>query len=196
MPLSRLFSLLVTAIAVCLTATGAPGCDGDHEHAATTQDLSDVVFAGGANDEALGELLAAKAVAGSGAVLDLPAEGTQLSAKTAPTFTWHTEDQARVGPGLRRWVDRWFGIAPAYAHGDAVNGLAYFLVVSTPDQPKLLRVFTTQTSYQPGPAAWAKLAAASGPLTAVVATARFDTGKITSDGGPFLGKPAHFTVVP
>ncbi|MBI5607840.1 MAG: hypothetical protein HY902_03060 [Deltaproteobacteria bacterium] len=196
MPQNHPLAVLAAILAAGLLAVGVSGCDDGHSHATTQQDISDVLYVGDANDEALTELLAAKAVVGAGAVVDMPAEGTQLSAKTAPTFAWHTEEQARLWPSLPRLVDRWFGVAPAYAHGDAVNGQAYLLVVSTPAQPKLLRVFTTQSSYQPAPAAWAKLVAAGGPYTALVTTARFDTGKITSDGGPFAGKPAHFAVVP
>ena len=45
----------------------------------------------------------------------------------------------------------------AYAHGTPVNGLAYLLTFSTSKNAKLVRVFTTKTSYQPSADAWNKL---------------------------------------
>lgn len=177
-------------------AAGVLACD-THDDTVPAS-LADVVFAAGANDESLVELLAATPIdgQGQGAVMDLPTEGTQLSRALAPTFAWHAGPTARARPPLLYQLVQWFGIPEAHAHGVAVSGKAYFLVVSSSSDPQLLRVFTKETTYQPSAAAWAKIKAAGGSLTVVVTSAQFDTGKITSNGGPFLGKPVHFGVAP
>lgn len=185
-----------TVLVVGALVAGTMACD-THDDTVPAS-LADVVFAAGANDESLVELLAATPVdgQGQGAVMDLPTEGTQLSGALAPTFAWHAGPTARAQPPLLHQLVQWFGIPKAHAHGVAVSGKAYFLVVSSSSDPQLLRVFTKETTYQPSAAAWAKIKGAGGTLTAVVTSAQFDTGKITSNGGPFLGKPVHFGVTP
>lgn len=186
-----------TLAAVSLVALlGVSGCETSAHHAAVSADLSDVIFSESVNDEALQLVLGVQATdgKGQGAVLDMPADGTVISAATPLTFSWHAGPTASVGPSLLRRIWDMMGIAEAYAHGDAVNGKAYFLVISSPNNPKLVRVFTGVPAFAPDAVVWAKLTAAAGPLTARVTTALFDTGKITPDGGPFLGKVATFTV--
>ena len=162
--------------------------------------LDDVMYTEGVNDEALAALLAATAVdgKGQGAVLAIPSDATVVSAVTPLGFAWYAGPTARLlRPRPRSWPwPDWMGIAQAHAHGASVSGKAYFLVVSSPANPKVLRVFTKATTFMPPLGAWAQITADPGPLTAVVTTAIFDSGKLAGDGGPFLGKAAKFSIKP
>ncbi len=84
----------------------------------------------------------------------------------------------------------------ARAHGAPLNGAAYLLVLTTPSNAKLLRVFTTATSYTPDATAWGKVEGAGAAVTASVLTGLFDNNALAADGGPFAGTPITFTVAP
>lgn len=84
----------------------------------------------------------------------------------------------------------------AQAHGAPLNGTAYLLVLSTPSNAKLLRVFTTATSYTADATAWGKVEGAGAAVTASVLTGIFDNNALAADGGPFAGTPITFTVAP
>lgn len=193
------------------------GC-GDSGTDAPVDELADVVYEGGATDEAAEALLAGtvKNDAAQAAIFTWPSDGDILEPDAVPTFCWHVGATAsndaparpRVGAldparapspawdrAARAVLEPLFsGVRPAYAHGDPINGPAYFLVFSTSSDAKLLRVFTTLVDYTPDAASWDELKAAGAPITATVTWAQFDTNRIATDGGPFAGTPITFTI--
>lgn len=182
--------LLITALgALACAATLAGACggdDGDGDASGTGASgpgLEDVIYEGGATDEALTALLAAapKVDAAQAAVLDTPAEGAALPGDPAPELAWH------VGGG---------GARALRPHGDPINGRAYFLAFSTPERQGVVLVFTTRLTYTPDAAAWATLRAAGGPITARLVNAVFENNRIAPEGGPFVGGPVTFSIEP
>ena len=75
-----------------------------------------------------------------------------------------------------------------------MNGRAYFLVLATDTDKKLLRVFTQATEYTPSADAWSRVAAAGGPVTATVLSAEMEANRVLQGGGPWLSAPVTFTV--
>lgn len=183
------------------------------EESETPEEIADVVYEGGATDEALEALLA-------GTVRDDPAE--------AAIFTWPADGEkllksnpvsfcVRIGPaegagasvaptdvrlGAASDTPRWLGVLPAavalpvfalpqtaLAHGTPINGRAYLFVFSTADDPALLRVFTTSPDYIPDDAAVARLHAVSDKIKVEVTNAIFEENRIPADAGPFKGVP-------
>src|SRR6185295_6993731 len=103
----------------------------------------------------------------------------------------HARPAARV-----RWVENWLTLeGTAYAHGAAMNGDAFLLVFSTKSRGKLLRVFTQARAYAPTVAEWQRLVDAHEVVTLTVTRATFEEGRLTADGGPFVGKPLQFSIV-
>ncbi len=195
--LRRTLCLLLASAAIY---TPACGDDDDHE-TSVEPSTSDVVFTEEGGDEALEVMLATGPTvnATKAAAFTSPTEGMSLSGATSPTFSWTvpttgSNSPLRRAPRLPR--ERLFGPPrSAHAHGDAVNGAAYFLVFSTPGNDKLLRVFTTKTSYQPDEAAWSRLKGAQGPIKAELITAIFDNNNLAPGGGPFTSS-ISFSVTP
>ncbi|MCU0655281.1 MAG: hypothetical protein MUF64_08330 [Polyangiaceae bacterium] len=198
--------------AFCLVLASAaiytPACSEDHDdgggHTETPADPStaDVIFPEDGGDEALKVMLAATPTtdAAKAAVLTSPTGGAQLPGTTAPTFTWAVPTTGLRSPRHQtpsRGAGRRFFGPPrsAHAHGDAINGAGYFLVFSAAGNDKLLRVFTTKTSYQPDEAAWAKLKGAQGTLKAELITAVFDNNNLAPGGGPFTSSTS-FSIAP
>ena len=85
-------------------------------------------------------------------------------------------------------------VPSAYAHGEPVNGPAYFLVLSTASDPKLVRVFTLASEYTPDATTWAKIAGAGAPITATILSAQFEENRVLQDGGPWESAPITFSV--
>lgn len=176
--------------------------------ASSVAGLEDVVYEGGASDEALDAMLALPAQSASSPAQFLqPAANAQLPAATPPSFTWSETVGRRAGRRVpaehlaRSLGPRWrsvalFGGGPAHAHGAALNGKAYLITFASADNPKALRVFTSLTTYTPTAAAWQKLSGAKGPITAKLHSATFDNNTVVSDGGPFGGGTLVFTVTP
>jgi hypothetical protein len=173
-------------------------------------DLSDVIYEGVATDEALLALLAATVEQGpGGTVFDEPAEGVELAVATAPRFAWHVSASAEVRPAPsspthgRRLAQRERSLlesfsgavsATAWAHGPPVNGRAYFLVLSAPNRPEALRVFTTELEYTPAAEVWQGVG--TGDVTATIRSAIFENNRVPAGGGPFEGQPLHVRVGP
>ncbi|WP_437522804.1 hypothetical protein WME79_32440 [Sorangium sp. So ce726] len=214
-------ALLVPALAVLASAamyTGACGHSDDHTSSGTSSDpsLADVIFEGGATDEALEELLAvdAKDEPAQGTVFDAPEDGAMVPGEAALELTFHVAGAAqrtapRAAPELRLATAAAPGASivaelgallgparAAWAHGTPINGRAYFLVFTTAERELLLRVFTTKLSYTPDAAAWDKLRAAGVPITVSVISALFENNRIVQGGGPFTGEPVTFTILP
>jgi hypothetical protein len=87
-------------------------------------------------------------------------------------------------------------VPSAQAHGTPINGRAYFLVFSTAKSEGVLRVFTTRLDYTPDAAAWAKLRAAGGPITATALNAVFENNRVVVGEAPWEGEPVTFTIQP
>lgn len=198
--------LLTCALACAAVYTPACGDDSDDPQPAkegTTVSVDDVIFAEDGGDEALKGMLglSATADASKAAAFTLFTEGAQLPGATPHTFQWARPQTGLLLP-LRRVpprepVLRLFGPpVQAHAHGDAVNGEGYFVVFSVPGNDKLLRLFTTKTSFAPGPASWELLKGAQGPIKAVITTATFDNDNVVVGGGPYASVPVSFTIAP
>jgi len=197
------------------------GCEHEEEEVLSAE-LSDVLFEGGATDEALVALDSALdqkdpvADATRSPVLDMPS-AAQLPKSPVPTFTWHSGMVTHLSPGrmdvlpdapaLIQWpesksvvamgLSEFFGpVKAAHAHGDPLVGPATFLVFSTATNAKLVRVFTNQTSYTPAQSVWDKLVAANAEITLSLIGAEFDNNRIADGGGPFQGTKYVFTITP
>ena len=162
--------------------------------------MSTSVYAGAATDEALRDLLAATPVPGSvrAPVLDVPTEGVALPAAPTP-LTWHDGDLVDARPLPKKSLVRLhladlLGVPAALAHGAALSGKGYWLVVTDAKNARILRLFTTLTSWTPDAVAWQRLQAAGGNLAITVTMGVFDDNKLASDGGPFASKTVHFKV--
>jgi hypothetical protein len=201
--LLRVLSLSIT----CSAAMYAGACsDESTDREPESEDLSDVVYTEGAdNDEALETMLAAKPQddPSRAAVFDNPQGGAELPASSIPTFLWHTGtvSELLIVPPVRlapapAMLELLGPERAAHAHGPPINGKAYFLVFSTATNDELLRVFTVDTAYTPSESAWAKLKNADEPITASILTAAFTNNSLPADGGTFLGTPITFTVAP
>lgn len=174
------------------------------------------VLEGAATDEALVQLDAAPSKPSSKALaFTAPLDGSKLPAATPATFSWSfgaaIQDGGATGfllphpsscsvvPSFRRPVVPSFTFPferPAFAHGAPVNGQAYLVTFSTASNPKLLRVFTTLTSYTPSAGAWSSLKSANAPIKASLRTAIFENNNVAADGGPFDGASITFTIAP
>ena len=152
-------------------------------------------------------------------VLDTPA-GAVVPASPIPEFSWHFGEAAsrlrplpgEPGPAWLRfaaapsqplplagsWVSPLLALVgpprAAHAHGDPLNGTATFVVFSTKDDPKLLRVFTDQTSFTPGQDLWDKLVEAKAEITVSLVAADFDANRIADGGDPVQGTKLSFTI--
>lgn len=159
------------------------------------EDLSDVIYEGGATDEALLVMLG-HAIVGTetdGAAFAAPSEGAVMAASSPFEFKWSAMVARRDESFVERAFSFLLGEGEAYAHGAPISGRAYFVVFQTPTNPKLLRVFTTNLSYTPDDAAWQKLVSA-GQFTARIGNAIFDENKVAEGGGPFVGAERMMTV--
>ena len=196
-------------------ATGSATSSGGTGGAAAQPGL---VFEGDANDEALAAIGATEGPANptTFAVFDSPAEGAVYPGDSRPKFTWHMNVPSGAGGGgggavllhpapparlasLGPLLDLFglFGLfgkeRSAAAHGTPVNGLAYLLLFSSEKDTKLLRVFTTNTSYSPSPAAM-DILRGIGTVQVWILTGVFDNNALTPDGGPFRGPWTSFEV--
>jgi len=212
-----LFSLVIGS-AVVVTGVGT-SCKGSGGAGGTDQVnplVADVVFEGGATDEAAVSLLQATLVNDptSAANFTSPANMAVVSATSTPTFSWMTSSPSGANdapaknvrvvltepPTTAEALTRetlavvFSGIRSAYAHGTPTSGPAYFLNFSTTANAKLLRVFTTNTSYTPDATAFGKLKGANDVIHAVITNASFDQNRIAQSGGPWKGTEITFTV--
>lgn len=145
--------------------------------------LEDVIYEGGATDEALVVLLDASPVSvpAQAAVVDEPADGATVGAATPATVAWHIGQAGGTS-------------APFPKHGTPINGRAYFLTFESDTGDRLARVFTTSLTYTPSADVWASFAGAGGPVQLSILNAVFENNLIVADSGPFEGVPSSFTV--
>lgn len=184
---------------ICINGLGCGGHDDDDHVHAPPSGADTVIYEGGATDEALGSIVGvtAKADDTRAAALLAPTDGAVVPREPAPTFSWSTGTaSASPRPRSRAWSP-FEAERSAHAHGVAVTGVAYYLVLSTPKTPKLVEVLTTAQSWQPDAATWAKITAEAAPVTATLITARLEENRLAADGGPFARtKALTFTVAP
>ena len=222
--MTRVKTSVVRRRTVLSLAAGAVGssllsaCGDDHSHShdgegggVVDPSISDVVFEGGATDEALEALIAKGATtdATQGTRFLTPTAGAVIDPSSPVVFTWAVGQAsgraplaprgrgtrlARRAPSLvERVVGATLGVRTAHAHGTPIDGRAYFLVFRTESNPRLLRVFTTRLDYTPSAEAWAKLTGeGGGPITAEITGAIFEQNRIPQDGGPWLGEATSF----
>jgi hypothetical protein len=210
--------ILLTALSSTALYYGAAcGSNGPpaEDEAEAHPELADVIFEGAADEKALAALLAAalKTDPGRGAVIDSPADKALLPPAPIPTFNWHPPGSLAARSGPRQGPPSLLPRAPeehptvtsvlvdllgperaAYADAAPMSGLGYFLVFSTDVDPKMLRVFTTKTTYTPDAKAWEKLSSAKIWTTLVIASASFADDRLMADGGPFLGESIQFCI--
>lgn len=200
--------------------TGATSTTGSGGAGGTKSEEEDdvVVYEGGATDEALEALMAVEGPKNptTYALFDEPKEGVVLPASPAPTFKWHLHTPTDTGSdaGTDSGTDAGaFLLRPALpqrqallgplldligkermaeAHGTPISGLAYLLLFSSEKNNDLLRVFTTKTSYTPGPGAMEIMQGVEGPIQVWILTGVFDNNALTPDGGPFRGPWTSF----
>ena len=187
---------LLVALASC--APYMPACSSSSDNAQSSNSLTQgVLYEGDATEVTLLRILSSTADswgwAGGAFVTPKPAKALAAnSAATIPadepyTFTWHSEP-SDVFPQA--------GAAGALSM-EALGGftcMAYWLVFSTPDNPRLLRVYTTNPSYTPSAAAWQELVAVKGPITVALTTATFENDELTVEGGPHGGQQLSLTI--
>ncbi len=180
-------------------AAGAGGTNGANAGAAAKPDISGVVYAEGATDEALESVVGVQPTVGDSKapLVSLPAaNGEAISQLAPPTFAWSAAIALReVGP-LRRALAL-ASLRQAHAHGDPNTGLVYYLEFSDSNGAPLLRVFTTKTTYTPDATAWAKLVVAGGAISLRVTGARVENNDLVAGGGPFVASaPRTFSIAP
>jgi hypothetical protein len=204
-PLGRRAFLLGAPATLWIGCSSSGGTAPDPEPTPPTpvgyDDIADVIYRPGATDEGLLTLLNARAVTRTSAepVITAPTEGAELAASM--TFTYQAGATARrriQRGGARDWsLPGWLTLErSAFAHGAPMNGDAFFVAFSTTGHPKFMRIFTQDMSYVPTDAEWQHLATAGDTITLTVTRAIYEENRLTEDGGPYVGKPLHFSVVP
>lgn len=197
------------------------GCPEPEETTPDEDEYADVVYGGGATDEALVSLGSALDKAAPledparAPVLDTPT-GSELPKSPIPEFSWHFGEAASFSPAAppgrvpsllaltttppraREWASPLLELVgparAAHAHGDPLNGTATFIVFSTKSDDKLVRIFTDQTSFTPGQDIWDELAAANAEITVSLVAADFDNNRIADGGAPVQGTRLTFTI--
>ena len=186
-------------IALASSAAYMPACSSSSDSAHTSNSLTaGVLYEGEATEATLLQILNTEADSWgwAGGAFLTPKPDKAIAAMTAATivsaaepytFTWHS-DPSDVFPQA--------GAAGALtiAANGGFTGLAYLLVFSTPDNPRLLRVYTTIPSYTPSAAAWQQLVTAKGPITAALTTGSFENDQLTVEGGPHGGQQLLLTI--
>ncbi len=211
-PAQKVLLVGLAASAIFVGTVGSSACDGSGGEGGSS-DIADVVYGGGATDEALEALLVATPVtdASQAATFTAPANGATLPSDPPPVFTWKVgaaPSNPAPPPSPHAFLEPSFSdraasafatlllgdVRSAYAHGTPTSGSAYFVVFSTSKDPKLVRIFTTETFYTPAAAELAKLKGAGEAIHAIVTHAEFDQNRIATDGGPFEGTEITFTL--
>jgi hypothetical protein len=192
--------MLTRSLVLLALAGTLAGCaDDPNDPIAPAPSIEDVIYEGGANDEALEALLAAQPVADAtkAAALVAPEDGAALDGAEPVEFSWALGAEGsrrRTRPLLR--LARLFGGGPLQGHGAPVNGRAYFVVFHTAADEALVRVFTGLTTYTPAADAWQKMSAAGAPISVTITSGIYDNNLLAADGGPFVGDSATFTIEP
>jgi hypothetical protein len=166
----------------------------------------DVVFQGGATDDALAALLATEPTAAKDEYpyFATPPDGTKLAEPVR--FSWKlSEPDAHRAPAPGATASPWrtaLGpllelvgpIRSAHAATPKLHGRAFLAVFSTDSDDALLRVFTTELDYMPDDQAWARLTSTPETITGWLLTGEFADDALVEGGGPFSGGWIQLTV--
>ena len=185
------------------TMTYAPACSDDHHDDGATGP-TDAVYEGTATDEGLSNLegLETKTDVARAPLITSPTNGAKVQSASAPTFTWKATPTATLPPSRRSQNTRFAMGAPfgpmrsAHAHGTPMNGKAFLLVFKNASGATVLRVLTTNATYQPTADKFGKLKEAKTALTLSIAGASYDNNNVVQGSGPFVGEPVSFTLDP
>ena len=161
---------------------GATGAVALGESACTpAPPVTDVIYQGGATEAGVIALLEAPLLSdpNEAASFTWTSNGDSFSASQPLTFCWTSV----VGPG-----------APGLKPAAKLTGKAYLFVLSTEKNPKLVRVFTTNSDFAADATIMTKLANAGGRIQAIVTTGFFTEDDIAK--GPFTGNGVTFTLTP
>lgn len=170
-----------------------------HPGPSNAADVADVIYEPGTTDEGVLTLLDALPVSDprNEPVVIAPSDQATLAERTVFTLAvGPSASRGHARPAARiRWIGDFLTLeGVAHAHGASMNGDAFLLVFSTKTHGKLLRVFTQERAYAPTVSEWQRLADAHEVVTLTVTRATFEAGRLTEDGGPFVGKPLRFTI--
>ena len=165
------------ALFSAFTLAALPGCSSDSGTRGTSNQTSiaDVLLEGKATEDELRVVLGNEADdwAWAGGAFDTPEDGQALPAAAPFEFSWRS-DPVISEPGK--------------------NEASYLLVFSSPGNGKLLRVFTTLSTYTPSAGDWDKLVQAGAAITLNITGATFADGVLVEEGGPHAGQTLTFTV--
>ena len=195
----RAFLVAAPAAVWCACSSPEPEAETSAPALVGRSDITDVIYRPGATDEGVLTLLNARPVelAASEPIVTAPAEAARLTLPTTFEYGVGATTFRRARTRVKRAfaLGDWFVLErSAFAHGAPMNGDAFFLVFSTSHDQKLLRVFTQDKSYVPTDDEWQRLAAAGDTITLTLTRGIFEQGRLTSDGGPFVGKAVHFSI--
>lgn len=176
--------------------------DDDHSHEAATGLPAGVIYEGDATDEGLAQIIGAQVKTGRSYSFTSPGAQAVLSAPT--TFTWG-EGQAPLDAGtgsllpLRKpYVpslgDLFRGERVAWAHGDPMNGMGYYLQFAPEGEATKTHVFTTASQYTPSADVWNAWKSTGKAISVRWKIATFESNNVASGGGPFEGVPLTFTI--
>lgn len=184
----------------------------DRDQPGGQPDISNVIYVGGATDEALERFLdgTPKSDPRQAVLIDSPDLDAPVSKDGPATFQFHLASEAKRRPGSHStpagasrstWQRGWHEVLQfltpervAHAHGAPYNGIAYYLVFTGADSKPVLQVFTPQTAFTPEAVDWQHLTEAPQPLSLRISSAFFDENSIPADGGPFIGGTFTFRI--
>ncbi len=130
-----------------------------------------------------------------------PALPTPAFAALAAGPTLFPAGETALDKTSTRSFPAWLGelIGPertALAAPATLDQKGYFLLFSTDSTPRLLRVFTTETTYTPDAKAWKTLADAGTWTKLIVVAGAFLKDDLVVGTGPFVGAPILFCIEP
>jgi hypothetical protein len=166
------------AVLACL-----PGCSSDKTSNQSSPLSADIVREGTVTTPALNEILGTPPDdwPWAGGQFLTPMDQDTLMADPPEAFTWQADNADPPNPA-------------DLASPTKQQGQTFLLVFSTPDDPKLLRVFTSLFAYTPSETAWQKLVTASQPVTLSITSGTFENDQLTGEGIPHSGQTLSFTI--
>lgn len=200
----RWYAKWAMASALAIGAVHGAACtSGSGQNSAIdTSSVKDVLLQGSATAPALVRMLAGDPLRSpAGPQITDPPNDTVALASDVITFKWKPGGATARSllpaerPAPPAWLRDLLGPERAAAAATpAMTGHGYYLLFSTDDEPTLLRVFTTETSYTPDKAAWGTLVAAGMWTKLVIASADFADDVMVPGSGPYIGDPIEFCI--
>jgi hypothetical protein len=188
--------LLRTALLVALASASAlaslPACSSKSDEPSNSL-TAGVLREGDPSDAAVTQLLSYEADdwGWAGGVFQAPPTDpiassidVTLPANTPFTFVWHADPVPSPAAG-----------AAGTLNATGFTGVAFLLVFSTPSDPKLLRIVTTDSSFTPSAADWKTLTSSGEPVTFKLASGTFENDELTVEGGPHQGQALSISFV-